>query len=151
MICFTRVDNRLIHGQVVQGWLPKIKAEKVLVISKQAAQNTLMTKMMRMSLPQNYDLEIIESSKAKEILDKENKKVFLLVEDLKQLYDIVNSGIILREVNIGNTKYEEGKKEFSTGVYFSTEDLQIIAELKSKNILFSIKALPTSLEAKINV
>lgn len=151
MICFTRVDNRLIHGQVVQGWLPKIKAEKVLVISKQAAQNTLMTKMMRMSLPQNYDLEIIESSKAKEILDKENKKVFLLVEDLKQLYDIVNSGIVLREVNIGNTKYEEGKKEFSTGVYFSTEDLQIIAELKSKNILFSIKALPTSLEAKINV
>lgn len=151
MICFTRVDNRLIHGQVVQGWLPKIKAEKVLVISKQAAQNTLMTKMMRMSLPQNYALEIIESSKAKEILDKENKKVFLLVEDLKQLYDIVNSGIVLREVNIGNTKYEEGKKEFSTGVYFSTEDLQIIAELKSKNILFSIKALPTSLEAKINV
>lgn len=151
MICFTRVDNRLIHGQVVQGWLPKIKAEKVLVISKQAAQNTLMTKMMRMSLPQNYALEIIESSKAKEILDKENKKVFLLVEDLKQLYDIVNSGIVLREVNIGNTKYEEGKKEFSTGVYFSAEDLHIIVELKSKNILFSIKALPTSLEAKINV
>ena len=150
MICFTRVDNRLIHGQVVQGWLPKIKAEKVLVISKQAAQNTLMTKMMRMSLPQNYDLEIIESSKAKEILDKENKKVFLLVEDLKQLYDIVNSGIILREVNIGNTKYEEGKKEFSAGVYFDKQDLATIANLKKQNIDFSIKALPSSLEAKIN-
>lgn len=151
MICFTRVDNRLIHGQVVQGWLPKIKAEKVLVISNQAAQNTLMTKMMRMSLPPNYALEVIEPSKAKENLEKENKKVFLLVEDLKQLYEVVNSGIVLQEVNIGNTKYEEGKKEFSAGVYFNSEDLQIIAKLKNKNIAFSIKALPTSLEAKINV
>lgn len=151
MICFTRVDNRLIHGQVVQGWLPKIKAEKVLVISNQAAQNTLMTKMMRMSLPPNYALEVIEPSKAKENLEKENKKVFLLVEDLKQLYEVVNSGIVLQEVNIGNTKYEEGKKEFSAGVYFNFEDLQIIAKLKNKNIAFSIKALPTSLEAKINV
>jgi len=151
MICFTRVDNRLIHGQVVQGWLPKIKAEKVLVISNQAAQNTLMTKMMRMSLPPNYALEVIEPSKAKENLEKENKKVFLLVEDLKQLDEVVNSGIVLQEVNIGNTKYEEGKKEFSAGVYFNSEDLQIIAKLKNKNIAFSIKALPTSLEAKINV
>ena len=151
MICFTRVDNRLIHGQVVQGWLPKIKAEKVLVISNQAAQNTLMTKMMRMSLPPNYALEVIDPSKAKENLEKENKKVFLLVEDLKQLDEVVNSGIVLQEVNIGNTKYEEGKKEFSAGVYFNSEDLQIIAKLKNKNIAFSIKALPTSLEAKINV
>ena len=151
MICFIRVDNRLIHGQVVQAWLPKIKPDKVLVISKQATQNTLMAKMMRMALPQGYELEVLSAEDALESLKKdEAKKVFILVEDLNQLAELAKLNIVLEKVNIGNTKYEEGKKEFSTGVYFDKQDLAIITELKKQNINFSIKALPSSLEAKIN-
>lgn len=151
MICFTRVDNRLIHGQIVQAWLPEINPEKVLVVSEQAAQSTLMKKMMRMALPQGYELEIINSHEVLPSLKKdEAKKIFILVEDLKQLLELAEQNITLEKVNIGNTKYEEGKKEFSTGVYFDKKDLTIIANLQKKNITVSIKALPSSLEAKIN-
>lgn len=150
MICFTRVDNRLIHGQVVQGWLPKIKADKIVVVSKHASENALMYKMMRMALPQKYALEIIEASKIKESLKDETQKIFLLVEDIKQLFELTKQGLVLETVNIGNTRYEESKKEFATGIYFSQEDLQMLAELKKQNIVFSIKALPSSLEVKIN-
>jgi len=151
MICFVRVDNRLIHGQVVQAWLPEIKTDKVLVISAQAAQNTLMTKMMRMALPQNYALEVAQAKAAGEALKKdEAKKVFVLVEDLKQLSELAEQGITFGKVNIGNTKYEEGKKEFCTGVYFDEYDLKIISNLKKQNITFSMQALPSSLEAKID-
>lgn len=152
MICFTRVDNRLIHGQVVQGWLSKIKAEKILVISKQAASNILMSKMMRLAVPQGYELQITEASKVKEILalDK-TKKIFLLVEDLAQLLEVIEQGINLEKVNIGNTKYEEGKKAFAEGVYFDKEDLALIHKMQSKNVTFGIRALPSSLEEKINV
>ena len=111
MICFIRVDNRLIHGQVVQAWLPKIKPDKVIVVSKQAAQNTLMAKMMRMALPQGYELEVITPDKVLASLKQdETKKVFILVEDLNQLAELVKLGVALEKVNIGNTKYEEGKK-----------------------------------------
>ena len=151
MICFTRVDNRLIHGQVVQAWLPKIKTDKVLVISKQAAHNTFMAKMMRLALPQGYALDILEAAKALETLkNDQEKKVFLLVEDLTQLLELVEQGLVLQKVNIGNTQYEEGKKEFAAGVYFGKEDLAIISKLKNRSIVFSIKALPSSLEAKID-
>lgn len=151
MICFIRVDNRLIHGQIVQAWLPKIKPDKVLVISKQAAQNTLMAKMMRIALPQGYELEVLSAEDALGSLKKdETKKVFILVEDLNQLAELAKLDIVLEKVNIGNTKYEEGKKEFSAGVYFDKQDLTIIANLQKQNINFSIKALPSSLEAKIN-
>ena len=113
MICFTRVDNRLIHGQVVQAWLPEIKPQKVLVISEQASDSRLMTKMMRMALPQGYELEVIKAQEALSTLKKdEAKKIFLLVEDLKQLSELAQQNISLEKVNIGNTKYEEGKKEY---------------------------------------
>ena len=151
MICFLRVDNRLIHGQVVQSWLPEIKADEVIVISKEAAQNNLMKKMMRLALPAGYALEVIESELAPELLKKEEaKRVFVRVEDLKQLSELIEKGICVQKVNIGNTKYEEGKKEFSAGVYFGKEDLAIIKTLIQHKISFSVKALPSSLEAKID-
>ena len=151
MICFTRIDNRLIHGQIVQGWLPQMKADKVVVISKQSSENILMSKMMRMALPEKYELDITDSSKVKESIKDETKKIFLLIEDVKQLFEVAAQGVILQTVNIGNTKYEEGKKEFATGVYFNEDDLKMLSELKKQNIVFSIKALPSSMEAKINV
>ena len=152
MITFIRVDSRLIHGQVVQAWLPKIKTDKVLVISSQAAQNTLMAKMMRMALPQGYELEVIAANEALPSLKKdEAKNIFVLVEDLNQLEELAKQGVALEKVNIGNTKYEEGKKEFSAGVYFDENDLAIINNIKKQNIAFSIKALPSSLEVKIDV
>ena len=150
MICFTRIDNRLIHGQVVQSWLPKIKVDKVLVISRQAAQNTLMIKMMRIALPQGYALEVCSPQEAFNILKKEEERIFILVEDLEQLSSFVRQGISLKKVNIGNTKYEEGKKEFSTGVYLDEKDLAIIKDLRNKGITFIIQALPSSLEVKLD-
>ena len=151
MISFIRIDNRLIHGQVVQAWLPKIKADKVFVISKQAAQNTLIAKMMRIALPQGYDLEITEAAQALMPLKQdEEKKIFLLIEDLAQLAQLVEQGFSAQKVNIGNTRYEEGKKEYSAGVYFGEEDLAIIKKLKARHIIFSIKALPSSLEVKLD-
>ena len=151
MICFVRVDNRLIHGQVVQAWLPEIKADKVLVISKQSAQNSLIKKMMRLALPQGYDLEITEAKQAASVLkNEEQKKVFVLVEDLGQLAEFVEQGVVLQKVNIGNTRYEEGKKEFAAGVYFDEQDLEVVRKLRKQNIILSVKALPSSLEVKID-
>lgn len=151
MICFIRVDNRLIHGQVVQSWLPKIKADKVLVISDQAFQNSLMVKMMRMALPQGYSLEVAPAKEAFNSLKQEiDKKTFLLVEDLEQLFELTKQGLDPQAVNIGNTKYEEGKKDFSPGVYFDKKDLDLINNLKSKGFTFIVQALPSSLEVKIN-
>lgn len=151
MICFTRIDNRLIHGQVVQSWLPKIKADEVLVISKQAAQNTLMVKMMRMALPQGYALKVCSAQEALNSLKiNSDKKIFLLVEDLNQLLELTEQGFCPQKVNIGNTEYNENKKEFSTGVYFNEKDLAIIKNLKNKGFTFIIQALPSSLEVELN-
>ncbi len=151
MICFIRIDNRLIHGQVVQSWLPKIKADKVVVVSEQASENILMQKMMRVALPQGYALKICPVKEVlAELKQEENKKIFLLIEDLYQLLDLAEQGLAPQNINVGNTKYEEDKKEFSTGVYFNKMDLDIINKLQKQGFAFIIQALPSSLEVKIN-
>ena len=150
-ITLIRIDSRLIHGQIVQGWLPAISVKEVVVVSDTAASSKLMGKMMRMSLPQEYGLQIFNASAAAEYLKSEGiQKVLVLVEDFESLFSLVDSGVIVGEVNIGNTKYEDGKKQYGQGVFLSEEEVMLIKERVVKSgMSFILRTLPTSLATRL--
>ncbi len=149
-IAFIRVDNRLIHGQVVQSWLPSLSVDEVVVISDNAAGSGLMSKMLRMALPSGYALHIFKPKEAAVYLAGDNaKKVFVLLEEFSYLGDLINGGVILDSVNIGNTKFEEGKKEYRQGVYLTVEDEELAHNLIERHIKFDVRAVPSSLSARL--
>lgn len=149
-IVFARIDNRLIHGQVVEGWLPNTDVNEVVVVSATAAGSTLMNKMMRMSLPSNYALNIFKEQQAAEYLkESKDSKIFLLLEDFYSLAHLVNSGVTIESVNVGNTKYEDGKKEYGHGVYLSDEEISLVKDLINKKVKFDVRALPSSLSTRL--
>lgn len=146
-----RVDSRLIHGQVVQGWLPSLAVKEVVVVSAGAAASRLMGKMMRMSLPQEYSLKIFNPADAAAYLKTEREEEMLvLAEDLKTLFDLMDLGLEIREVNIGNTKYEDGKKQYGQGVFLSEEEVSLIKKRAgSSGVSFILRTLPTSLSTRL--
>lgn len=149
-IVLARIDNRLIHGQVVEGWLPATKVSEVVVVSSSAAASSLMKKMLRMSLPSGYGLNILDGAAAAQYLKEHGQEeVFLILEDFASLSYLINNGIKIESVNIGNTKYEEGKTEYSEGVYLSEAELALVKELSAKNIKFELRALPSSLSTRL--
>jgi len=149
-IAFARIDNRLIHGQVVEGWLPSTDVSEVVVVSANAASSTLMNKMLRMSLPSGYGLNIFDEKGAAEYLQKHTDgKIFLLLEDFTTLAYLVNNGVKIESVNVGNTKYEEGKKEYGQGIYLSEEEVATVKDLINKNVKFDVRALPSSLSTRL--
>lgn len=150
-IVLVRVDSRLIHGQVVQGWLPSLSVQEVVVVSPSACESKLMCNMMRMSLPQAYSLKVLSPQQAAEYLKTEgDRKVFVIAEDLNSLFTLLQSGINFKEITIGNTKYEDGKKQYAQGVFLSAQE---VAELKEKAetfcVNFVIRTLPTSLSTRL--
>jgi len=150
-IVLTRIDSRLIHGQVVQGWLPSLKVQEVVVVSPAAFESNLMCKMMRMSLPKEYALQILSPHQAASYLKScEERKILLLVEDFDSLFKLLEAGVKLSEVTIGNTKYEEGKKQYSQGVFLSAEELSVIKQkAEAFSVNFVIRTLPTSLSTRL--
>lgn len=149
-IVLARIDNRLIHGQVVQGWLPSMDIDDVIVVSDQASSSTLMSKMLRMSLPSGYALHIFNSADAAVHLSKQDTlKTFVLIEDFESLAALIAAGVGFETVNVGNTKFECGKKEYGQGVYLGENDLVLIKDLISKKIKFDVRALPSSLSKRL--
>ena len=46
-----RVDDRLIHGQIVETWIPYLSINQIIVADDEVFHNPFKKKIMRMSLP----------------------------------------------------------------------------------------------------
>ena len=148
-IILARIDSRLIHGQVAEGWLPSLRPDDVIVASSQYAQSGLARKMMRMSLPADYGLEIFNPPQAAEFLKRETpRKFFVLIESIGDLKEMLDLGLWLPRINIGNTRYEHGKKELSESVYITPQEDDFLRGLTAGGVKIDIRALPASITGR---
>ena len=150
MIIMARIDNRLIHGQVVEGWLPALKVGEVVVVSEEYAASALAKKMFRMSLPTNYGLQVFAPLEAAEYLKQPGgPRKLVLIEDVPALKILLENGTLLPKINIGNTRYEHGKIERAPGIYLSEEDAAFLKKIKEEGISLDLRALPSSMQGRL--
>ena len=77
-IIFARVDDRLIHGQIVQAWLPELTVDEVLIPCHKGNESCLNRGLLRLSLPYEYDLSILDFVSAARYIASSKKRIFLL-------------------------------------------------------------------------
>jgi PTS system mannose-specific IIA component len=87
-LVLVRVDDRLIHGQVVGGWLPVIQAERIVVVSDRAAADPLQTGLMRMAVPDHVAVDVLSVDDASALMKAGpwgNERVLLLLPGVQEL------------------------------------------------------------------
>ena len=67
-VALIRVDNRLVHGQVLEAWLPALDAHGVLVADDEAAGNVLARSAMALAIPPKVQFQVLRVSAAAELL-----------------------------------------------------------------------------------
>ena len=150
MIVLTRVDNRLIHGQVVQGWLPSLKVSEVLIVSPNASKTQFIQKMLRLSLPSGYKLSVLDSKEAVLYIQKSEEKLCIIIEDIPVLFDMLKNGFCPKVITLGNTPFINGKEQYSQGVFLSKEEVQELKKIETeKHISVEIRSLPTSFVTRL--
>lgn len=143
-IKFIRVDDRLIHGQIIQAWLPVMLVEEILVVSEETADDKVRKSMMRISVPKNYNLETLNCKNATTYLkENENKKIMILCHTTKELRCLIDGGINLTHVNIGGMHYSHGKEEIVKNIFANEEDKENLKFFISKNIDIDTRMIPS--------
>lgn len=150
MIVLTRVDNRLIHGQIVQGWLPSFDISEVLIVSPIAQKREFVKKMLRLALPSSYKLSVMTAKEAKKYSDESKEKLFIIIEDVANLFEMFKEGFCPKVVILGNTQFMEGKKQYSQGVFLDDIEVKELKRIETeKNISIEIRSLPSSVVTKL--
>ena len=150
MIVLTRVDNRLIHGQIVQGWLPTLDVSEVLIVSPVAEKKEFIKKMLRLALPSGYKLTVLGSKEATKYSKESREKLFIIIEDMESLFDMLREGFSQSIIVLGNTQFKEGKKQYSQGIFLTDNELKELRRFEiEKHISFEIRSLPSSLATRL--
>ena len=98
-IVLTRIDNRLIHGQVATQWTSTIGANLLLVANDDVAANTMRQKLMNMAAPQGVATRYFSIQKTIDVIHKAapRQHIFLIVENPEDALRLVKGGVPIKK------------------------------------------------------
>lgn len=146
MIVLTRVDHRLLHGQVAFSWTNNIGADCILIANDDVVNNELRKTTMKLAKPQGVKLVIKSIKDSVEALKSgvtDKYKLFIVVESVKDAYLLANEVEEIKQINLGGTKAADGTRNISKAVNLFPEDETMLNQLKNKNIEIEIRQVPT--------
>jgi PTS system mannose-specific IIB component len=151
-IVLIRVDDRLVHGQIVQGWLKTLDVDAVLVISDLAANDKIQQTLMELALPSSIRLDVKTLKGATISLingeyGKENIMI-LTVHPSEVLY-MIEKGLKITSLNIGGMHFISGKKQLAENICVDDEDIRNLYQIYSKGIEIESRVLPG--DEKLNI
>jgi mannose/fructose/N-acetylgalactosamine-specific phosphotransferase system component IIB len=145
MIVLIRIDDRLIHGQVVEGWVNFLKATCIFVADDRVASNPFQRTIMELSVPQGLRAVI---GRVEDICDLVRTaalnadKIILLFSNPADVLRAINSGLDCRVLNIGGMHYVPGKRKLMDVLAVDDADLAALKELAAKGIKIDVQTVP---------
>ena len=151
-ILLTRIDNRLIHGQVGMTWTNSIGANLVLVANDQVAEDTVQQNLMDMAVPPTVDTRYFTLQKTIDIIGRaaDDQLIFLVVKTPQDALTLVEGGVPIKKINIGNLHYSEGKTQITNTVSIDDEDRKSFKKLMENGVQLEIRGVPTESATDIN-
>jgi len=143
-VIFTRVDDRLIHGQVVQAWLPELNIDEVVIPCKKEQEKTLNKNLLRLSLPFEYALAVLEPKHCVKYITQSPKRILLLLRSLQDLQPLLEDGLQIKSINIGGMHFKEKAQKLAENVFVSELDKKTLSILNDLGINIETREVPSS-------
>lgn len=144
MIVLSRIDNRLVHGQVVEAWLPHLKVLRLVVADAEAAQDPLARAAMGMALPPQVTM-LVAPVEAVDFhaLAVDAVPTLVLFRDVPAVLAARAHGLPDGGLNVGNVHGGPGREPLSQCVYLSGEERRQLASLEQGGMEVFLQAVPT--------
>lgn len=143
-IIFARVDDRLIHGQIVQAWLPELNVDEVVIAFSKENESRLNQGLLRLSLPYEYDLTVLDSAAAARHAAESERRIFLLMGSLKEAAELIQNGVQFKSINIGGMHFKDGAQKLADNVFLDQDDKRFLKLIRDLGIHIETRAVPSS-------
>ena len=145
-ILLTRIDNRLVHGQVATQWNSTLGSNLILVANDDVASNTMRQNLMKMAAPAGVATRFFSLQKAIDVIGKggPRQKIFNVAETPEDVLTHAKGGVPIKKVNIGNMPMSEGKRQVATSVAVNDEDVAAFKELQELGVELEIRRVPST-------
>lgn len=143
-IVYTRIDERGLHGQITVGHGPHSGCNLILFANNEIANNPHQQTLARMSAGE-FDTRFFTLQKTIEVIDKaaERQKIFILIRSPQDALTLVNGGVKIDKINIGNMHFKEGKRQVHDTVSLDPSDEEAFRSLLDAGVKCTIQRNPS--------
>ncbi|HET6350400.1 MAG TPA: PTS sugar transporter subunit IIB [Candidatus Krumholzibacteria bacterium] len=148
-----RIDDRLIHGQVILGWMPVVKPDRILVANDRVAGSDWERKFYSSCVPPEVNVSfagIAETVRQIEGNLFQSESVLVLVESARDALALVSAGLGIREVNVGGIHFREGSVELLPFVFLTADERSALREMVKRGVTLSAQDVPANPARIIN-
>ena len=145
-IVLYRVDDRLIHGQVVVGWATRLGAQAVVVVDDTLAASEWEQQLYRAGLSEEMGIEFVTVEEARRRLPEWRAsavRAILLTRDLATMRRLAEGGALEGvEVNVGGLHEAPGRRRVRSYLFLGPEDRAEISALLREGVRVSGRDVP---------
>ena len=146
-VALVRVDNRLVHGQVLEAWLPALGAHGILVADDEAAGNMLARSAMALAIPPRVSFQVLRVDAAADLLKPGGKgpqasRTLVLLRDVRDAVALHEKGVSMPKLNVGNVHFGAGRKQVAPSVFLDADELSALEKLAAEGTAVEVRAVP---------
>lgn len=142
IIALARIDDRLIHGQVVTVWTKETRVSRIIIVSDEVAQDAVRKVLLTQVAPPGVKASVVDCDKAVRVYNNpkyEKDRCMLLFTNPSELLRVVDGGVDIKSVNIGGMSFKEGKTMITNTVSVDQKDIEAFQKLHEKGIELEIR------------
>ncbi|MBI5252109.1 MAG: PTS sugar transporter subunit IIB [Desulfomonile tiedjei] len=144
-IVLVRVDERLIHGQILEGWLPSTKAQELLIANDELAQDLIQKEILLSAVPYSVNVVIDSVDRVASMLIAENEREvrrMVLVDNPQDALRLKRAGVDFDNLNLGNLTAGQAAACLSRSVAVGDDSLQALLNILEEGVSVSIQSVP---------
>ncbi len=144
-ILLARIDDRLIHGQVTEGWGKSMKPDLIVVVSDSMACSEWECDLCLAALPGSIRGQVVPVAEAPGIINRlsdAKEAAYVLFESPCDVQKVVENGARLPEVNVGGMHSVRGKRKILDYVFVDESDSACLRALRDTGIKLDFRDLP---------
>ncbi|HOA18894.1 MAG TPA: PTS sugar transporter subunit IIB [Sedimentibacter sp.] len=139
---FVRIDDRLLHGQVVVSWIPYLRAKEVVIADDEYANDEFMSELIKSSGPEGVIVHVKTIDETAAYLSDDNQnKILVLLRSIEGIKKLIKKTKI-SSINIGGVGAAQGRKRYYNSIHLSDDELNILNDIANDNIYVEIRILP---------
>jgi mannose/fructose/N-acetylgalactosamine-specific phosphotransferase system component IIB len=147
-IVLCRIDDRLIHGQVVIGWGRPLGINQIILVDDQVAASAWEQELYRMAVVPEIEVRFVSVAEARTQLPQwqsNGKRGLVLTGDLDSMAALHDaSPDIVHRINLGGIHHRPGRRERLPFVYLTDQELRTLTSLEERGAVVTAQDLPTS-------
>lgn len=143
-VVLCRVDDRLIHGQVMTSWLNATGANKIMIVDNETAKDSFLRSIYRSAVPANVGVGVFNEAKATDRLIRgfnPTDRVIVLAKYPQTFSELIRRGVSIRSLVIGGMGASRGRTKLYRNISASEDERQTLRDLIEDGTSISIQIL----------